>query len=168
MHRIIVAIFLPAIMLLTACGNQSQPTLGLSTDATMGPTTNKAIPPLTAENSTIDCSGWSDGAKTYLRQQGLITINEAIYGVGTFACGVPDSEFGSEFVESFLFTEGIWAANGLVAGPDLPISTSGECNSGAEIICPAVVLSPDPEIFTEGNLVIFEQDGGLSWRFDAK
>lgn len=154
-------------MLLTACENGSQPTLGLSTNATMGPTTNKVIPPLTAENSTIDCSGWSDDAKTYLRQQGLITINEAIYGVATFACGVPDSEFGSEFVESFLFTEGIWAANGLVAGPDLPISTSGECNSGAEIICPAVVLSPDPEIFTEGNLVIFEQDGGLAWRFDA-
>lgn len=168
MYLKLLAIIFPAVFLMSACGNESQPIIGLSADATMGPATNKVIPPLTSENSTIDCSGWSEGAQTYLRQQGLITINDATYGVATFACGVPDSEFGSEFVESFLFTEGIWAANGLVAGPDLPISTSGECKSGDEIICPAVVLSPDPEIFTEGNLVIFEQDGGLSWRFDAK
>jgi hypothetical protein len=97
----------------------------------------------------------------------MIRINDATYGVATFACGVPNSEFGSEFVESFLFTEGIWAANGLVAGPDLPISTIGECTSAEVITCPAISLSLDNQTETEGNLVIFEQDGGLSWRFDA-
>lgn len=139
---------------------------GLATGTVITSNTNPAIPALSSENSTIDCSGWASGAKTFIRQQGHITINKTIYGVATFACGQPDSEFGNEFVESFVFDKGIWAANGLVAGTNEKFVTTSACVSGTEIICPAANTQNGPDDLTYGKLVIFEKDGGLAWRYE--
>jgi len=127
---------------------------------------NRTIAPLTSDDSIIDCSGWAEGAKTYLRQQGRLSDGELIYGVGTFACGLPDSEFGSEFIESFLLTDQGWAANGLVAGPDLPFFTTAPCTTGDRIICPATVLNFADETELTGFVIIFVKDGELIWQFD--
>ncbi len=150
---------------LTACA-ESDPNSATLDRPTIATNTNPAIPPLEAKNSTIDCSGWSDGALTFIRSQGQIVINNVLYGVATFACGLPNSELGTEFVESFVYAENVWAANGLVAGPDLPFMTSAPCVSGKEIVCPAFSLDLEKGEEVSGNVVVFEKDGGLAWRFD--
>ena len=151
---------------LTACA-ESDPNSATLDRPTIATNTNPAIPPLEAKNSTIDCSGWSDGALTFIRGQGQIVINEVLYGVATFACGLPNSELGTEFVESFVSAENVWAANGLVAGPDLPFMTSAPCISGKEIVCPAFSLDLEKGEEVSGNVIVFEKDGGLAWRFDS-
>ena len=139
----------------------------LSPQASMGATTNQAVPPLEDKNSTIDCSGWEADAKTILREQGSITINKQKFQVATFACGASDSELSTEFVESFVFAKGVWASNGLVSGTDQPFITTGSCQSTeTQIKCPVKVLSANAETDPAGTLVIFEQDGGLAWRVD--
>jgi hypothetical protein len=150
---------------LTACA-ESDPNSATLDRPTSATNTNPAIPPLEAKNSTIDCSGWSDGALTFIRGQGQIVINDVLYGVATFACGLPNSELGTEFVESFVYAENVWAANGLVAGPDLPFMTSAPCVSGKEIVCPAFSLDLEKGEEVSGNVIVFEKDGGLAWRFD--
>jgi hypothetical protein len=150
---------------LTAC-TESDPNSATLDRPTIATNTNPAIPPLEAKNSTIDCSGWSDGALTFIRGQGQIVINDVLYGVATFACGLPNSELGTEFVESFVYAENVWAANGLVAGPDLPFMTSAPCISGKEIVCPAFSLDLEKGEEVSGNVVVFQKDGGLAWRFD--
>ena len=152
--------------LLVAGCSQATSSNGLATGTVITSNTNQAIPTLTAENSTVDCSGWASGAKTFIRQQGHITINKTIYGVATFACGQPDSEFGNEFVESFVHSKGIWAANGLVSGTNQKFVTTSACISGTEIICPAANTENGPEKLTYGKLIIFEKDGGLAWRYE--
>ena len=150
---------------LTACA-ESDPNSATLDRPTIATNTNPAIPPLEAKNSTIDCSGWSDGALTFIRGQGQIVINDVLYGVATFACGLPNSELGTEFVESFVYAQNVWAANGLVARPDLPFMTSAPCVSGKEIVCPAFSLDLEKGEEVSGNVVVFEKDGGLAWRFD--
>lgn len=150
---------------LTACA-ESDPNSATLDRPTIATNTNPAIPPLEAKNSTIDCSGWSDGALTFIRSQGQIVINNVLYGVATFACGLPNSELGTEFVESFVYAQNVWAANGLVAGPDLPFMTSAPCISGKEIVCPAFSLDLEKGEEVSGNVIVFEKDGGLAWRFD--
>lgn len=150
---------------LTAC-TESDPNSASLDRPTIATNTNPAIPPIEAKNSTIDCSGWSDGALTFIRGQGQIVINDVLYGVATFACGLPNSELGTEFVESFVYAQNVWAANGLVAGPDLPFMTSAPCVSGKEIVCPAFSLDLEKGEEVSGNVVVFEKDGGLAWRFD--
>jgi hypothetical protein len=150
---------------LTAC-TESDPNSASLDRPTIATNTDPAIPPIEAKNSTIDCSGWSDGALTFIRGQGQIVINDVLYGVATFACGLPNSELGTEFVESFVYAQNVWAANGLVAGPDLPFMTSAPCVSGKEIVCPAFSLDLEKGEEVSGNVVVFEKDGGLAWRFD--
>ena len=150
---------------LTAC-TESDPNSASLDRPTIATNTNPAIPPIEAKNSTIDCSGWSDGALTFIRGQGQIVINDVLYGVATFACGLPNSELGTEFVESFVYAQNVWAANGLVAGPNLPFMTSAPCVSGKEIVCPAFSLDLEKGEEVSGNVVVFEKDGGLAWRFD--
>ena len=153
-------------LLVSGC-SQATSTNGLATGTVITSNTNPAIQVLTSENSTVDCSGWASGAKTFIRQQGHITINKTIYGVATFACGQPDSEFGNEFVESFVYDKGIWAANGLVSGTNEKFVTTSACVSGAEIICPAANTENGPEKLTYGKLIIYQKDGGLAWRYEA-
>ena len=150
---------------LTACTESDLNSASLDRP-TIATNTDPAIPPIEAKNSTIDCSGWSDGALTFIRGQGQIVINDVLYGVATFACGLPNSELGTEFVESFVYAQNVWAANGLVAGPDLPFMTSAPCVSGKEIVCPAFSLDLEKGEEVSGNVVVFEKDGGLAWRFD--
>lgn len=154
------------VLLISGC-SQATNSNGLATGTVITSNTNPAVPALTSENSTVDCSGWASGAKTFIRQQGHITINKTIYGVATFACGQPDSEFGNEFVESFVYDKGIWAANGLVSGTNEKFVTTSACVSGNEIICPAANTENGPEKLTYGKLIIFEKDGGLAWRYEA-
>lgn len=165
MKRLSLALLVSSL-LLSGCVRAEQARPGLAPEATLGTTTNKAIPPLEAINSTIDCTGWADGAQTYIRQQGRITIRDTTYDVATFACGIPNSELGTEFIESFIYTQNVWASNGLVSGPELQFMTTGECNSDIEIVCPGVVFESTGGEVT-GNVIVFEQDGGLAWRFDA-
>lgn len=162
----LMVIGIVAGLFISGCGSttKSEAPSGQTTIAT---TTDPAIPPLEATNSTIDCTGWAEGSQTYIRNQGQIVIRDVLYGVGSFACGVPNSELGTEFIESFVFAQGVWASNGLVSGPELQFMTIGECSSSTEITCPAVVLDQGSGSETEGAVVVFEKDGGLAWRFDA-
>ena len=153
-------------LFLVGCGAKPEGEISLG-KTTIATNTNPAIPPLEASNSTIDCTGWAEGSQTYIRNQGQIVIRDVLYGVGTFACGVPNSELGTEFIESFVFTQGVWASNGLVSGPELQFMTISECTSEKEIMCPAVVLEQGTGTETKGVVVVFEKDGGLAWRFDA-
>lgn len=153
-------------MLVAGCAKDTA-VPGLSPQASIGTTTNSAVPPLEDKNSTIDCSGWEADAKTILREQGSITINKQAFQVATFACGSTDSELSTEFVESFVFAKSVWASNGLVSGTDQPFITTGPCESlQTQIECPVKVLSATVETDPAGTLVIFEQDGGLAWRVD--
>jgi hypothetical protein len=161
-----VTIGIVAVLLaLTGCQRESSSS-GLITDTSLSNTTNAVIPELTAANSTVDCSGWAEGATVYLRNQGLLKVDQTIYGIGTFSCGVPDSELSTEYVESFIFTEGAWAGNGVVPGPRIRFMTLAPCKSAEKITCKAVKLE-DREVEINGQIVISISAGDLSWRFEA-
>ncbi len=155
-----------ASFLLVGCSAKPNDFFGPLPSSTKSLESSGPIPPLTSENSIIDCSGWAQGAKTYLRQQGRLQMGEITYGIGSFACGLPEAEFGTEFIESFVLIDQGWAANGLVSGPDLPFSTTGPCTTANEIVCPATTFDLSKESQTNGTLVIFIQDQEVVWRFD--
>lgn len=167
MNLRLVSVISASLLVLSGCAELTD-TNGLSSGTSLNSNTNPAIPALTEANSTINCSGWADGGLTYIRQQSLLVINQFTYGVATFACGTPNSEYSGEFIESFIFDNGVWAANGLVAGPEIRFYTTGPCISGDVIRCPAVEVSDKLTNEKPGEVIIFEQDGGLAWRFDLK
>lgn len=149
-----------------ACDKQSTSS-GLAAGTVITSNTNPAIPVLTSENSTIDCSGWATGAKTFIRGQGTLLVDGTLYGIATFACGAPDSEFGAEFIESFVYAKGTWAANGLVSGPDTQFITTSACQSAQEIKCQAAKINLKGEQIGTGTVVIYQKNGDLAWRFDS-
>lgn len=153
-------------LVISAC-DKATTSSGLAAGTVITNNTNPAIPALTSENSTIDCSGWTTGAKTFIRGQGTLLVDGMMYGIATFACGAPDSEFGAEFVESFVYAKGTWAANGLVTGPDTQFITTSACVSAEEITCPAAKINIKGEQIGTGTVVIYQKDGDLAWRFDS-
>ena len=161
-----VSYLLILTLALTGCARQSQ-SAGLLGETSLSSITNDVIPELTSENSTIDCSGWTEDATTDIRNQGQLKIDQTVYGVATFSCGAPDSELSTEFVEAFVFSNGVWAGAGIVPGPRLQFMTIEPCISGEQITCPALqILGPDQEV--PGTVVIFQKDEGLAWRFEPK
>lgn len=150
--------------ILTGCSAQSQDS-GLLGQTSISNTTDAVIPELKATNSTIDCSGWTQDASTYLRNQGILKIDGVVYGIALFSCGAPDSELSTEFVESFIFTNGVWAGNGIVAGPRIKFMTMAPCESASEVRCKGVRIEDvDQEI--NGSIVIYQSDKELAWRFE--
>jgi hypothetical protein len=162
----LLSLALLSSFLLTGCGLQPESFFDPLPSSSKSPQSVITIPPLTSENSIIDCSGWAQGAKTYLRQQGRLQIGETIYGIGSFACGLPEADFGPEFIESFVLVDQNWAANGLVSGPDRPFITTGPCTTANEIVCPATVFDYSNETQANGTLVIYIKDQEVVWRFD--
>ena len=156
--------FLFLAVALAGCTAQSDSN-GLLGETSLSNTSNKVIPPLQSDNSSVDCSGWTQDATTYIRNQGLLTIDKTIYGVATFSCGAPDSELSTEYVEAFVFSNGVWAGAGIVPGPRLQFMTTQPCTSGEQVTCSALqIIGPDEEV--PGTIVIFQEGSDLAWRFD--
>lgn len=158
---------LVAIALTLAGCSANTESSGLLGDTSLSSTTNQVVPALTAANSTIDCSGWTQDAQTYLRNQGILKVGETVYGIGLFSCGAPNSELSTEFVESFIFSNGAWAGNGVVPGPRIQFMTMQPCVSAEEITCSALKIE-DVDIEIEGTIIVSQKDGNLSWRFEPK
>ena len=150
-------------LLVTGCSDKTN-SAGLLGDTSLSSTTNQVVPPLTAANSTVDCSGWTQDAQTYLRNHGVLKVGETVIGVGFFSCGAPNSELSTEFVESFIFANGAWAGNGAVPGPRLQFMTMQPCTSAEEITCPALKIE-DVDVEIEGSIIVTQKEGNLSWRF---
>ena len=130
------------------------------------------MPPITETNVTVDCKSYSPDALAFIRQQTDVTVNGVQYRVATIGCGEMNSELGSEFVESFVAENGVWASNGLVSGPDVPFNTSGPCESDNSVArCPAYYVSEGGEspdysyVEYSGYVEITGQDNGLVWTF---
>ncbi len=164
MRKHLLAGLLIAASSLTGCSAQTKSS-GLLGDTSLSSTTNQVVPAITAENSTIDCSGWTQDAQTYLRNQGVLKVGDTTIGIGFFSCGAPNSELSTEFVESFIFTDGAWAGNGVVPGPRIQFMTMQPCTSAEEIICPALKIE-EVDIEIEGSIIVSQKDGNLSWRFE--
>jgi hypothetical protein len=133
------------------------------------------MPPVTGSSVTVECSLYSPDALAFVRQQADVTVNDVKYRVATIGCGEMNSELSSEFVESFVADNGVWASNGLVSGPDVPFNTSGPCESDNTVVrCPAYYVSEEGEspdfIYVEysGYIEITGQDNGLVWTFIAE
>jgi hypothetical protein len=149
-----------------------------TTDYTISPTplgtsiAYEDMPPITETNVTVDCKSYSPDALAFIRQQTDVTVNGVQYRVATIGCGEMNSELGSEFVESFVAENGVWASNGLVSGPDVPFNTSGPCESDNSVArCPAYYVSEGGEspdysyVEYSGYVEITGQDNGLVWTF---
>ena len=124
------------------------------------------MPHVTANDVTVDCSTYTQGAKSIIRQETDVKVGDVMYRIAIVGCGVSDSEVSAEFVESFVADGGNWASNGLVSGPDVPFNTSGECTTDNKVAtCPAFVSSGEGS--ASGHIDITAQDGGLVWTFVA-
>ena len=158
------------IFSLALVGCSEQNPVASTSDENVSPTTSASsiayedMPPVLAENVTLECASYSEGAKPFVRQQSDLVVNNVQYRVATVACGVADSEVSAEVVESFVADNGVWASNGLISGPDVPFNTMGPCESdGYFVSCPAFVLSEEGEAI--GFIQITGQDNGLVWTF---
>jgi len=125
------------------------------------------MPSLDVASVTLECASYSEGAVPFVRQESDLVVNDVQYRVATVACGIANSEVSAEVVESFVADNGVWASNGLVAGPDVPFNTMGPCESDNKTVkCPAFVLSEEGEAV--GYIEITSQDNGLVWNFVAE
>ena len=159
-----LAWFLLVTLVISGCSANTESS-GLLGNTSLSSTTNQVVAPLTAANSTVDCSGWTQDAQTYLRNQGVLKIGDTTIGVGFFSCGAPNSELSTEFVESFIFSNGTWAGNGVVPGPRIQFMTMQPCISAEEITCSALKIE-DVDVEIEGEIIVSQKDGNLSWRFE--
>lgn len=164
MRKNLLAGSLIIALALSGCSAQTKSS-GLLGDTSLSSTTNQVVPAITATNSTIDCSGWTQDAQTYLRNQGVLKVGDTTIGIGFFSCGAPNSELSTEFVESFIFSNGTWAGNGVVPGPRIQFMTMQPCASAEEITCPALKIE-DVDVEIEGAIIVSQIDGNLSWRFE--
>ncbi len=161
---------------LVGCSNQTP--AASSSEVSVAPTavapsvTYADMPPVTEQSVTVDCKSYSPDSLAFIRQQADVVVNGVSYRVVTLGCGEPNSELGSEFVESFVADNGVWVANGLVSGPDVRFNTSGPCESDNVVArCPAYYVSEEGESpdysYVEyfGFVEITGQDNGLVWTF---
>jgi hypothetical protein len=166
------------IVSLALVGCSEQTPAASTSDESVSPTTiaptiaYEDMPPVVEANVTVDCKSYSPDALAFIRQQTDVTVNGVQYRVATIGCGEMNSELSSEFVESFIAENGVWASNGLVSGPDVPFNTSGPCESDNSVArCPAFYVSEDGEspdygyVEYSGYIEITGQDNGLVWTF---
>ena len=155
---------------LVGCSDQTE--AASSSDKSMAPSAAPSIayedmPNVAEADVTVECATFSEGAVPFVRQESDLIVNDVQYRVATVACGALASEVSAEVVESFVADNGVWASNGLVSGPDVPINTSGSCESDNTVVrCPAFVVSEEGEAV--GYIEITGQDNGLVWNFIAE
>lgn len=161
-----VSILLAALVVSTtaACGakpvaNQSE-IPAASQSATDMPLTSQ----LATSDITIDCTSGTSTPDPQIVAQAPLRSGDTDYQIAIVKCA-PDEIVS---VESFVADGSEWASNGMVAGPDVAVSVTGECAANETLIsCPAQGFSEDNTV-VNGALQILAIDGDLSWTFIAE
>lgn len=158
------AIALMASLALAGCGGQP---VASHSDAPAVSASASDLPlseQLANSDITVDCTSGTSTPDPQIVAQSSLRAHDTDYQIAIVKCA-PDEIVS---VESFVADGSVWASNGMVAGPDVAVSVTGDCTANETLIaCPAQGFSEDNSV-VKGSLQVFATDGDLSWTFIAE
>ena len=116
---------------------------------------------VTDADSAVDCSLSTTVTAPHIVSQFDLPNSKPTLRIAIIQCDADSSEF----VESFVAATDAWASNGLVAGPDVAFTVTGECTANeTTVACPASIWSEDDST-VPGSLIISTENNDPKWEF---
>lgn len=164
MKRVVMTLAAVAVLATTACGTKPVANQSVIPSVSASASDLPLASQLSNSDITIDCTSGTSTPDPQIVAQAPLRAHDTDYQIAIVKCA-PDEIVS---VESFVADGNVWASNGMVAGPDVAVSVTGDCTANETLIsCPAQGFSEDNTV-VNGALQVLAVDGDLSWTFIAE